>query len=89
MKIYGPGAGQPRVSTLSINIGELPADQVGAMLDADHAVCVRPGLHCAADVHELLGTVSQNGAVRFAPGYFTDKEDLQQAVEAVRSIVED
>ncbi|MBT3639595.1 MAG: aminotransferase class V-fold PLP-dependent enzyme [Acidiferrobacteraceae bacterium] len=89
VKIYGPGAGQPRVSTLSINIGELPADQVGAMLDADHAVCVRPGLHCAPDVHEFLGTISQKGTVRFAPGYFTDSEDLQQAVEAVRSIVED
>ena len=76
------------VSTLSINIKDLPADQVGAMLDADHAVCVRPGLHCAPDVHELLGTVPQNGTVRFASGYFTDDEDLKQAVEAVKDLAE-
>ncbi len=88
VKLYGPEIGQPRVSTLSINIGDLPADQVGAMLDADHAVCVRPGLHCAPDVHELLGTVPQNGTVRFASGYFTDDEDLNQAVEAVRDLAE-
>ncbi|MDP6398535.1 MAG: aminotransferase class V-fold PLP-dependent enzyme [Arenicellales bacterium] len=88
IRIYGPGAGQPRVSTLSINIGDMPADQAGTMLDADHAVCVRPGLHCAPDVHELLGTVSQNGTVRFAPGYFTDDEDLNQAIEAVRDITQ-
>ena len=58
------------------------------MLDADHAVCVRPGLHCAPAVHELLGTVPQNGTVRFASGYFTDDEDLNQAVEGVRDLAE-
>ena len=89
IKIYGPKSGQPRVSTLSINIGDLPADQVGTMLDADFAVCVRPGLHCAPSVHEHLGTVSQNGTVRFAPGFFTDDEDVNQAIEAVRNIAED
>ena len=88
VKLYGPEIGQPRVSTLSINIRDLPADQVGTMLDADHAVCVRPGLHCAPDVHELLGTVPQHGTVRFASGYFTDDEDLNQAVEAVRDLAE-
>jgi cysteine desulfurase/selenocysteine lyase len=56
------------------------------MLDADHAVCVRPGLHCAPDVHELLGTVSQKGTVRFAPGYFTDEEDIHQAIAAVEDL---
>ncbi len=86
VKTYGPQAGQPRVSTLSINIRDLPADQVGTMLDADHAVCVRPGLHCAPDVHELLGTVAQNGTVRFAPGYFTDEEDIHQAIAAVEDL---
>ena len=88
VKIYGPAAGQPRVATLSINIRDLPADQVGAMLDADHAVCVRPGLHCAPDIHELMGTVPQKGTVRFAAGYFTDEEDLTQAIEAVRDLAE-
>ena len=88
VKIYGPSIGQPRVATLSINIREMPADQVGAMLDADHAVCVRPGLHCAPDVHELLGTVAQNGTVRFAAGYFTDEEDIKQAIDAVKDLAE-
>jgi len=81
--VYGPGKDQPRVATLSINIGDLPADQTGAMLDADHGVCVRPGLHCAPLVHEDRDMTGQNGAVRFSPGFFTDQEDLDQAVAAV------
>ena len=86
VKIYGPTGNRPRVATLSINVGELPADQVGVMLDADYHVCVRAGLHCAPMVHEDEHTVSQNGAVRLSPGYFTDDEDLEQVIEAVGEI---
>lgn len=88
VKVYGPEKGQPRVSTLSINVHDLPADQVGTMLDADHYVCVRAGLHCAPWVHEDQGTVEQNGTVRFSPGYFADDEDIQQAVEGIKDIAE-
>ncbi len=37
-------------------------------------------------LHELLGTVTQNGTVRFAPGYFTDEEDIHQAIAAVEDL---
>ncbi len=86
--MYGPRSNQPRISTFSINIGDLPAEQVGSMLDADHGVCVRPGLHCAPVVHEDQGTLDRNGTVRFAPGFFTDEEDIAQAIEAVHSVAE-
>jgi cysteine desulfurase family protein len=86
VKVYGPTGNRPRVATLSINVGKLPADQVGVMLDADYHVCVRAGLHCAPMVHEDENTVSQNGAVRLSPGYFTDEEDLEQVINAVGEI---
>lgn len=86
VKVYGPTGNRPRVATLSINVGNLPADQVGVMLDADYHVCVRAGLHCAPLVHEDEHTVSQNGAVRLSPGYFTDEEDLEQVITAVSEI---
>ena len=86
--VYGPGAGQPRVATLSMNIDGITADQVGAILDGDHCVCVRAGLHCAPLVHEDEGTLVRQGAVRFSPGYFTDHEDMDRAIEAVMDVVE-
>ncbi len=86
IKVYGPAGNRPRVTTLSINIGDLPADQAGEMLDADYHVCVRAGLHCAPLVHEDEKTVGQNGTVRFSPGYFTDDEDIEQAITAVTEI---
>ena len=86
--VYGPKGNGPRVSTLSINLNNLPADQVGAMLDADYYVCVRAGLHCAPQVHIDEGTVEQKGSIRFSPGYFTDDEDLEQAVTGVSELAE-
>jgi cysteine desulfurase/selenocysteine lyase len=86
VKVYGPAGNRPRVATLSINIGELPANQAGEMLDADYHLCVRAGLHCAPLIHQDEKTVGQNGAVRFSPGYFTDDEDIEQAITAVTEI---
>ena len=88
VKIYGPNGNGPRVATLSINIDALPADQVGAMLDADYHVCVRAGLHCAPLVHEDERTVEQKGSVRLSPGYFTDDEDIDQMIAAVTDLAE-
>jgi len=84
--VYGPTGKQPRVATLSINIGDLPAEQVGTMLDADYRLCVRAGLHCAPVVHRDQGTLERNGTVRIAPGYFTDDEDIEQAIKAVSEL---
>ncbi|MBL6958927.1 MAG: aminotransferase class V-fold PLP-dependent enzyme [Rhodospirillales bacterium] len=86
--VYGPRGNQPRVATLCINIDGLPADEAGAMLDADHGICVRAGLHCAPLVHEDEGTVGVKGTIRFSPGYFTDEEDIEQVIEAVTEISE-
>ena len=84
--LHGPTGNRPRVAVLSMNIAGMPAEQTGAMLDADYHVCVRPGLHCAPLVHEDQSTVGQLGTVRFSPGYFTDDEDIEQAIEAVREL---
>ncbi len=84
--VHGPATPDRRVSTLSISIEGMAADEAGAILDADYHVCVRAGLHCAPLVHHDLGTVSEHGTIRFAPGYFTDDEDVDHAIQAVTEI---
>ncbi len=84
--VYGPNRKAQRVATLSININGMAADQVGAMLDADHHVCVRAGLHCAPLVHEDENTVKQKGTIRFSPGYFSSSEDIDQAIMGVTEL---
>ena len=86
--VYGPKGNARRTAVLSMNINYMPADQVGEMIDADHHVCVRSGLHCAPLVHMDEGTVVQKGAVRFSPGYFNDDEDIDQAIAGIADLAE-
>lgn len=59
---------------------------LAARLDRDHGVLVRAGLHCASEVHRLLGTET-SGAVRFSLGWCTSDDDILRAVRAVDALV--
>ncbi len=84
--VHGPRGDRPRVATLAFNIEGVAADTTAEILDGDHAICVRAGLHCAPLVHEDEGTVGQKGLVRLSPGYFTDDDDIEHVIDAVSEL---
>jgi selenocysteine lyase/cysteine desulfurase len=55
------------------------------LLDRDHGVFTRSGLHCAPDAHQTIGTFPR-GTVRISPGYFSTPEEIDHAVAAVLSL---
>ncbi|MCC6513838.1 MAG: aminotransferase class V-fold PLP-dependent enzyme, partial [Geothrix sp.] len=77
--------GRERISVLSFNVEGLEAADVGTMLDVDHNIACRTGLHCTPMVHEHLGT-ALHGAVRFGIGAFNHEAHIQAAIEGVREI---
>ena len=76
------------IAVLSFNIEGMDAGDVGTMIDVDHNIACRTGLHCAPLVHEQLGTDKIRGAVRFGIGPFNTEEHIQAAIEAVRETAE-
>jgi cysteine desulfurase family protein len=68
------------------NIDGLPADQTGQLLDVEHNIITRTGLHCAPLVHEGIGTAEIDGTVRFSVGAFTTESDVDRAIAAVADI---
>lgn len=78
VRILGDAKASLRVANLSFIVDGMSTTQIGDMLDADHHVCVRTGLHCAPLVHVDAGTAESGGAIRISPGYFTDAEDMQR-----------
>ncbi|MBK9470915.1 MAG: aminotransferase class V-fold PLP-dependent enzyme [bacterium] len=80
--------GRERISVLSFNVAGLEAGDVGTMLDVDHGIACRTGLHCAPMVHEHLGTDKMHGSVRFGIGPFNTAEQVATAVAAVGEIAE-
>ena len=80
--------GRDRIAVLSCNVEGLEAMDVGTMLDVDHNIACRTGLHCAPMVHEHLGTDKLHGAVRFGIGPFNTEAHIDAAIAAVKDIAE-
>jgi selenocysteine lyase/cysteine desulfurase len=74
------------IGVIAFNLDGLEAGETGTMLDVDHGIACRTGLHCAPLVHEQIGTDAVKGAVRFGVGPFNTEDEIAHAVEAVREI---
>lgn len=74
------------ISVLPFNVEGFEAGDVGTILDVDHNIACRTGLHCAPLVHEQLGTDKIHGAVRFGIGPFNTEDDIENAIKAVKEI---
>lgn len=84
--LYCADMRRDHLPVLVFNIDGMNAEQAGSLLDVEHEVITRTGLHCAPRVHEGIGTAEIDGAVRFAPGIFTTDAEVERAIEAVADI---
>ncbi len=86
VRLYCCESLQNHLSTVSMNIEGVEAADTGTMLDVDHEIAVRTGLHCAPLVHNQLGTTAIDGAVRFSIGPFNTEEHIDTAIAAIADI---
>ncbi|MCJ7660357.1 MAG: aminotransferase class V-fold PLP-dependent enzyme [Anaerolineales bacterium] len=75
---------EDHIAVMSFNIEGVDAANVGTMIDVDHNIACRTGLHCAPLVHDQLGTTEIHGAVRFGVGPFNTEEHIQTTIEAIK-----
>jgi cysteine desulfurase / selenocysteine lyase len=61
--------------------------EAGTILQDEHEISVRVGLHCAPLAHQALGTFP-DGTVRFSLGYFNTLDEVRIAVDAVKRIAQ-
>lgn len=74
------------VPIVTIRSARVDAATLAARLDREWGVMTRAGLHCAPEVHRLLGT-AETGAVRFSLGWASTDEDVDAAVRGVDALV--
>jgi len=86
VRMYCCDSLENHLSTVTMNIEGIDAGDVGVMLDVDHNIATRTGLHCAPLVHQQLGLVEIHGGVRFSAGAFNTEADIDAAIHAVREI---
>jgi selenocysteine lyase/cysteine desulfurase len=76
------------LSTVLMNLEGVDPGDVGVMLDVDHNIATRTGLHCAPLVHRQLGIEATHGGVRFSVGAFNTESDVDAAITAVADIAQ-
>jgi selenocysteine lyase/cysteine desulfurase len=82
---YGLKDASRRISVVSFNIRGMDPAKAALELDERFGIMSRPGLHCAPSAHKTIGTFPE-GTVRFSFSYFNTVEEINQAVDAVRSL---
>lgn len=85
VELYGPLPGTDRIAVVSLNIKGWEPEDVGNILNHNHDIQVRTGLHCSPLAHRTLGTLPQ-GTVRLSPGYYSTPDDIRQAIKAIKTL---
>ena len=82
--VHGPTEPAMRGSVLSIALADIHPHDVSQVLD-EHAVCIRPGHHCAKPLMRHLGV----GATARASFYiYNDETDVDALADALAATVE-
>ncbi len=84
-KVSVPGE-RERTSAVSVTVKGYDPVIIAEKLNRE-GICVRAGLHCAPLAHRTLGTI-EKGTLRFSPGFFTTKEQVDSALYTFKKIIE-
>ncbi|AMV72401.1 aminotransferase class V-fold PLP-dependent enzyme [Desulfuromonas carbonis] len=82
ISLFGPRDPEQRGGAVSFLLAGRDPAEIGFLLDRDHGILTRVGLHCAPDAHQTLGTFPR-GTIRVSPGYFNTSDDIEQLLAAL------
>jgi len=85
VRIAGSNNLESCVGVLSLTVEGMSPVDVAAILDESFGIAVRPGLHCAPDVHRTLGTFP-DGTIRISPGWANTMADMDRLAAALLEI---
>jgi len=83
--LYCAAATERNLPVVSANVAGFESTQTGEILDVEHDIATRIGLHCAPMAHVGIGTTPK-GTVRFSIGPFNTVEHVQAAIEGMKDV---
>jgi cysteine desulfurase family protein len=83
--VHGPPAGTNRGSAVSLTMAGKSVADLAFLLDRNHGIMARAGLHCAPAAHRSIGTFPQ-GTLRLSPGFFNTEAEIQNVLTALARI---
>lgn len=85
--VHGPGLDDPHIPVASLTVDDWDIHDLAAVFDSSFGIEVRSGLHCAALVHEHIGTSESGGTVRMSPGHDFPIASVDYVLDSLRSIL--
>lgn len=86
VKMYLPKDRSAHVGIVSFVVEGYSSEDIGMILDEDFDIAVRTGYHCAPYIHKYLKDESSLGTVRVGLGQFTNKQDVDQLINAIEEL---
>jgi cysteine desulfurase family protein len=86
VRLIGPVSAQQRVAVFGLVFDGLDPHEAANLLELEHGLLVRAGLHCAPGAHESMGTSSLGGTVRLSFGPFTTAADVERALSGIAEV---
>lgn len=87
IQVIGKKSMEDRTGVISITTPEMDLSQVAYELDKEFGIMTRVGLHCAPAAHKTLQTYP-TGTIRFSFGPHNTHKEIDQAMNALRTIIE-
>ncbi len=85
--IYGHQRTDEKTPVVSFNVKGFEPEALGAILFDDYGIALRAGYHCAPMAHEAIGTLGHGGTLRASIGYFTQAEDIDALLNALKETI--
>jgi cysteine desulfurase / selenocysteine lyase len=77
--------GPESVGIVTLLVEGMDPGELALRLDREYGILCRAGLHCAPGAHRALGTL-RTGALRLSIGWATTDDEIDQTLEAFRSV---
>lgn len=74
-----------RVNTISLHFKHKDNGEIGYLLESSFGILTRCGLHCSPIAHQTMGTYP-HGTVRFSFNHTNTIEELQHALDALKTL---
>ncbi|PKN75780.1 MAG: cysteine desulfurase [Deltaproteobacteria bacterium HGW-Deltaproteobacteria-10] len=84
--VYGTTDTARRTAVVSFNLKDVSPSDAALYFEDKHGILCRPGLHCAPSAHRTIGTFPQ-GTIRFSFSFFSTRQDIDEAVGAIRDLL--
>ena len=86
IRLYTASDETTAIPVVSLTVEGWDNHDLASVLDANFGIETRAGLHCAALVHNFIGTQSDGGSLRISLGHTSTLDEVRAVLAALRTI---